>query len=160
MFDQLLKKVRREMQKCDQQEYLADISPLPSLLQRILISEINKDDTLEMSFLEQSQCEVDFQSATAQIRGHQLECHDRWGRQLQSMALVALKQMVPPQSEKLLVTQVSKTNCAPVGLVEGGNYTVAVAACVSRPKSRARITIGCINPTNQQLPLPTGTAVG
>lgn len=73
---------------------------------------------------------------------------------------VDLNPTVPPRLEKLLVARVNCKNCAPVGLVEGGDYTVAVAACVSQSNNHGRITICCINLTDQPLLLPAGTPVG
>lgn len=50
--------------------------------------------------------------------------------------------------------------CNLVGLVEGENHTVAVAACLSKPDGRGRNTLRCINPTDQPLKLPASTKIG
>lgn len=125
-----------------------------------VISKIGEDAILGMPFLEQIQCRIDFSTATVQIHGHRLDCHHHWGQQLRSTVRVALDQVAPPRSEKLLVAQINHRSCTPVGLVEGDGHAVAVAACVSKPDGHGQITVCCINPMDQPLRLPAGTKIG
>lgn len=80
--------------------------------------------------------------------------------QTRSLVQVVLNQIVPSRSEELLVARVKRRSCTLVGLVERGDFTVAVASCVSRPDDLGRISICCTNPTDQPLSPPAGTAVG
>lgn len=159
--------MRDTLQKCDIQGYLEEESSLPFFrtiklqgcirsvpIEADFVSQIREDAILGMPFLKKHECQINFENTTLRLANQELACTDRYGR-LQSNAPVVVRQVIP-RSETLVTT---KTTNRSYVLVEGGNFPVSVATCISTPDGSWWITIRCINPANQPLQLGAGTVV-
>lgn len=124
------------------------------------MSRISENAILGMPFLEKHKCQMNFGEATLHLANQGLACNGCYGRWLRSHIQVVNQQQIPPGSKKLLTARITTRTHGPLGLVEGGNFSVSVASCISAPNDRGQITICCINPTGQTLQVGAGTVAG
>ena len=110
-----------------------------------VVSRINKDDILGVSFLMAHNCAMKFNQPIIQIDGRKLKCTVRHGRLLMSSVRVTHKLVVPPRMEMAIPCRVTTQKFCPFGVIEKQADGPPMATSSNRPGVHGKVVARCLN---------------
>ena len=174
MFDSLPERIRNSATRCDEHGILADGRRMPfygnvtlhgqvggvRFQEAFAIGVINEDAILGMAFLVSHQCSIDFSTSEVKIGERRVPCSDKHGHRMVTKVQARRDIVLQPFSETNVVGRVTTRNYPELGMVEGTDKEILLAASINRPGIDGRIVLRCLNVSDRPIAVKAGQVLG